>query len=287
MQNPDRWHPEFSILDIVGFQPDALSGSDAWVGHLHFANYIIQKVRPKVFVELGVYTGNSYLAFCKSIQQHKIPTKAFGVDSWVGDIHMGPQDEKVFTNISLENEKYSNFSNLIRKSFDDAVSGFENKSIDLLHIDGTHTYEAVKNDFETWLPKLSDSATVLFHDTNVFKSDFGVHSFWNEIKSKYPTFEFEHSNGLGVLQMPDIESTKKLPHGSSEKATEMRRFFQILGINALELFQNGVELTDLKNRLNLANQRITELERDKGEILQSNSWKITSPLRAFGSRLGR
>jgi hypothetical protein len=43
------------------------------------------------------------------------------------------------------NEKnYSNFSKLLKMTFQEAVYKFEDKSIDLLHIDGYHTYEAVK-----------------------------------------------------------------------------------------------------------------------------------------------
>lgn len=36
--------------------------------------------------------------------------------------------------------------------------------VDLLFIDGDHTYEAVRLDADLWLPKLADGGTVMFHD---------------------------------------------------------------------------------------------------------------------------
>ncbi|MEI2642880.1 MAG: class I SAM-dependent methyltransferase [Candidatus Nanopelagicales bacterium] len=46
--------------------------------------------------------------------------------------------------------RYPGFSYLMRMYFHEALDHFEDESIDLLHIDGLHTYDAVKEDFTTW-----------------------------------------------------------------------------------------------------------------------------------------
>ncbi len=125
--------------------------------------------------------------------------ECIAIDTWEGDEHAGFYSNKVFENFKRDFIKYDNIAKYIRKRFSEAVSMFENKSIDILHIDGLHTYEAVKEDFETWLPKLSDLGIILLHDTQAKTKDFGVWKLWEELQNTYPSFEFEHSHGLGVL----------------------------------------------------------------------------------------
>lgn len=187
------------LLKIASFDPMWLQPPPAWVGHMPFAYWLMQEIKPIIMVELGTHSGNSYFSFCQSVFENKLMTSCYAVDTWKGDAHSGSYDEDVFEKVLRHNQKYP-FSTLMRSTFDDAVSSFEDKSIDVLHIDGLHTYEAVKHDFETWQPKLSMSAVVLFHDTQVKHLDFGVWKFWEELKQTgYPNMDFHHCNGLGVI----------------------------------------------------------------------------------------
>ncbi|MBN2793028.1 MAG: glycoside hydrolase family 99-like domain-containing protein [Desulfuromonadales bacterium] len=151
-------------------------------------------------MELGTHTGNSYFAFCQAVRAAGLSTRCFAVDTWEGDSQAGYYGNEIYVDVSDYNARhYADFSQLLRLPFDQAVTHFDDGSIDFLHIDGLHTYQAVRHDFESWLPKLSSRALVLFHDTAVHRDDFGVWRLWQELSCRYPHLHFEHCNGLGVL----------------------------------------------------------------------------------------
>ena len=178
-----------------------------WIGHIPFAYELVGRLKPRVLVELGTYSGSSFAAFCQAAQACGAGTQCYGIDLWEGDVHMGRFDEALFNEISgYVAANFPSTATLVRKDFNAAVHDFADGSIDLLHIDGTHTYEAVRNDFETWLPKMSDRGVVLFHDVNVnventgpASASFGVRKLFDRVKGGYPHLEFEHCWGLGVL----------------------------------------------------------------------------------------
>jgi hypothetical protein len=170
----------------------------AWSMHLPFAWDLIAEFKPRVFVELGVYLGESYFGFCQSVAEHGLATKCYGVDTWRGDIHMGNYGPEIGCEVEQYNRGYSSFSKLLQMTFDEALSDFADDTIDLLHIDGGHQYEEVKHDFESWLPKLSKRAIVLLHDVAVKEADFGVWRLWQEIARKGNSFVFQFGHGLGL-----------------------------------------------------------------------------------------
>lgn len=187
-------------------EPELLN-SPWWIGHIPFAFQMVKALEPAVIVELGVYSGSSFFAFCQAAKRLSLPTTCYGIDEWVGDIHMGRFEENVYEEVCrYRDARYPQKVVLIRKKFDDAVHSFKDKSIDLLHIDGTHTYASIRNDFSRWLPKISERGVVLLHDTNITREnfgerakDYGTRDFFQGIKDRYPHIEFKHCYGLGVL----------------------------------------------------------------------------------------
>jgi methyltransferase family protein len=220
-----------AISPVSFWRPDYICPS-AWIEHAPFAFWLCEALRPRCFVELGTHYGYSYFAFCQSIDRLGLGTTAYAVDTWKGDEHAGFYDESVFSSVALQNaEKYATFSVLLRSTFDDALGYFADGSVDLLHIDGRHLYDDVAHDFATWLPKLTDDAVVLFHDTNVRERGFGVWKFFDETAAQHPSFQFVHGHGLGVLIPGDRIPAPLAPlfKSSSETADQIRATYAALG----------------------------------------------------------
>ncbi|QJI44955.1 hypothetical protein HKK52_29675 [Pseudomonas sp. ADAK2] len=191
-------------LSQLAINPRYISYPLSWLGHIPFAAWLIEVARPGVFVELGSYSGTSYFSFCQAVLASQAETKCFAIDTWEGDDHTGGYGESVYQGfVDYNDANFKEFSTYLRMRFEDANPSFQSASVDLLHIDGLHTYDAVKLDFETWLPKMSSRGIILFHDTTVEKEGFGVNTFWGEVSKNFPSFNFSHSNGLGVLLVGD------------------------------------------------------------------------------------
>lgn len=184
------------------FEP-RIYGVGAWTNHLHFAYDLVATLRPALLVELGVDRGESYFAFCQSAVENNTGTRCFGIDTWRGDEQAGGYDETTFAQVFGHNRaNYETFSTLLRAGFDDALPQFEPESIDVLHLDGLHTEEAVRHDVDSWLPKLRPGGILLLHDVDVRSKGFGVWKVWAELQTRGRSWTFHDGPGLAVWQKP-------------------------------------------------------------------------------------
>ena len=244
--------------------PERITDRPFWAGHVPFALWLMEQHRPQLTVELGTETGVSLAAFSQAAAALDIDCEIHGIDSWEGDSHTGHY-AGVFEDLrAYFSKKGYGFTHLHRMLFDEALALFEDNSIDLLHIDGCHTYEAVRHDFESWKRKLSSRAVVLLHDTQVKKGDFGVWRFWQEIRKDHLSVDFKHSNGLGVILL-----NEELPGWLSSITAEdlnrtltitpfARNLFEALGNRALEVSQSYV----LQGALERAEEQLVERQRE-------------------------
>ena len=172
-----------------------------WEGHRDFAYDLLQFVRPERLVELGSQYGCSLFSFCQAARDFKLNTEINAVDMWSGDIGAEITGEEVYALVQKTAATYypEVKLNLFQMCFDDARPSFADNSIDILHIDGGHTFEDVEHDFTTWLPKLKENGIVLFHDV-YSPIDQGSCDHWEKTKKEYDCyFDFTHSCGLGIL----------------------------------------------------------------------------------------
>ena len=188
------------MADVVSASCTPIRGwaFSAWSELVPVMYALFTLLRPRRYVELGVHNSMSSSPPATWPRSSASP-ECVAVDSWVGDVHAGFHDTSVFDNFRAYAAENGPDQYFIQGYFSAALAWFEDGSVDLLHIDGLHTYEAVKEDFETWLPKMSDTGVIIFHDTNEFGRGFGVWRLWEELKGRYPAFEFAHQHGLGII----------------------------------------------------------------------------------------
>lgn len=213
-----------------------------WTDHLPFGYDLVAAQKPPVIVELGTQAGMSYFCFCQAVRERRLSARCYAVDTWAGDEHTGAYDDGTWLAVKGHNDAhYADFSQLLRMRFEEAIHRFEDGTIDLLHIDGFHTYDAVRSDFETWLPKVSPGGIVLFHDVAARMMDFGAWRFWSELETQHQTFLFRHGFGLGVLRVPGGEQRDEpllsLLFDSNELERERLRAFYIHAARHLDLLR--------------------------------------------------
>jgi beta-1,4-mannosyl-glycoprotein beta-1,4-N-acetylglucosaminyltransferase len=250
----------------------------AWVGHMNFANWLVNLLNPTIIVDLGVDNGHSTFSFASANKGF-----VYGIDSFEGDIHAGFKD--TFDIVNTLNNEFNNKNYLnnnikfIKGYFDDVYNNF-NEIIDILHIDGLHTIEAVSNDYNKWITKTSDNAVILFHDVVSYPDSVG--KVFNDIQ--YPKFYFTHSAGLGVVcknikLLNKIYNSINLPNKEYIKIRDYRYNIcnkgQSSSLDLNKYVQNCIDNIGTSNITNICDVGCGIGEQSKLLLSQYPNFKIT------------
>lgn len=165
---------------------------------LYYGNvsFLLKKLQsPKIYVEIGTAHGfhieNILQEFTETICYSVDPYKPYendwfsntvvGIDTTISpDENFDLFAEKVISRLL----KYKNFKQ-IRKTSDNAVNDFSDEQIDLIFIDGNHTYEYVKNDCNLWWNKIKSGGIMCGDDYYMDETRKAVDEFSSNKKLEF------------------------------------------------------------------------------------------------------
>ncbi len=166
----------------------------------------VGKQKPKVFVEIGTANGGTLFLLSKMLPQDAfivsldLPQGEFGggYPSWRREVYEAfAKDTQAISLIRADSHQVTSLEQL--------RSALDGRQIDFLFIDGDHTYEGVKKDYEMYAPLVAKGGMVAMHDIseNVIDTRCQVHRFWAEIKKKEKkTEQFiakDSPKGIGII----------------------------------------------------------------------------------------
>jgi cephalosporin hydroxylase len=163
---------------------------------------IVSQLKPKVVLEIGTAGGGTLFLFTRVADPE---AKIISVDLPSGypkwKMHL-------YKSFSRMNQKIY----LIRgnshdpQTFEKVKIIIGDEWVDFLFIDGDHSYEGVKKDFEMYSKLVRKGGIVAFHDIVLYppSAKIEVSRFWNEIKHHYKYEEIvkdwnQNWGGIGIL----------------------------------------------------------------------------------------
>jgi predicted O-methyltransferase YrrM len=120
----------------------------------------LSKIRTLTIVEIGAFTGDSTIIFAKNF---KMVYSIDPFESGIGGINNTVDMKQIFKTFKQNIKGFNNIGIIKDFSFN-AVKTFEDHSIDVVYIDGLHTYQAVKRDLIDWIPKIIKGGFCTGHD---------------------------------------------------------------------------------------------------------------------------
>jgi predicted O-methyltransferase YrrM len=166
----------------------------------------VLKFKPRTIIEIGTARGGTLVLFTRIaspdavIVSVDLPSGQFGggYPSW---------RERYYHSLATNHQKVVLFR---RDSHDpatlrDVKASLGGRQVDFLFIDGDHTYEGVKSDFEAYKSLVRPGGIIAFHDIcfHPYDPTTRVNVFWDEIKGNYESKELiqDPDQGWGGIGM--------------------------------------------------------------------------------------
>jgi predicted O-methyltransferase YrrM len=123
---------------------------------------LARRTHGQTFVEIGSYLGASSCCIAHALRHRRGTARLYCVDTWMNDGQSeGRRD--TFEEFGRNTEAFRHVIVALRGESTDVASTFD-RPIDFMFVDGDHSLEGVKGDWDAWSPHLAAGAMVIFHD---------------------------------------------------------------------------------------------------------------------------
>lgn len=186
--------PDFlAIRDLIMPSGHSNEPWESGLGRQAYLLYgLVRSLQPKTIVEIGSARGLSACTMALACRHNNLGN-VFAVDPHtLNDWTDSPKTNKEqldFFQKRINDYDLKNFCQIVQSTSEEVASTW-NQSIDLLFIDGDHSYEGVRKDFEVFKPWLTSRSLVLFHDSGWefnreskwYRQDMGVPKYLDQLK---------------------------------------------------------------------------------------------------------
>lgn len=170
---------------------------------------ILDETKPKVVLDIGTAGGGTLFLFSRVVSED---ASIISIDLPGGKFGGSYPKRKfpLYKAFRLPKQKLhliradSHSPTTLRK----VKNVLNGKKVDFLFIDGDHTYEGVRMDFEMYGPLVKEGGIIVFHDIVIGPKENvgGVPKFWSEVKDNYTNKEIvkdraQGGYGIGVLKV--------------------------------------------------------------------------------------
>ena len=168
---------------------------------------LARALRPSAVLEIGSWRGGTLLAWCNVAAPDAVVVSVdlpaeYGTPATPEELRKLARSSQ-----RLEVVRGDSHADETRAQVETTLRG---RKVDFLMIDGDHTYDGVRRDFELYAPLVRDGGVIAFHDILPHPAVPGVEvpRLWEELRARYEHEEFVDTadvsfgpwGGIGVLR---------------------------------------------------------------------------------------
>jgi cephalosporin hydroxylase len=178
-----------------------------WNSQHHYLSQSIDKLRPQVIVEVGVWKGGSSIFMASKLKELRLNAALVSIDTWLDSVeHWRAPEWREMLGFEFGRPSIMNtfLKNVLDEKLDDIIVPLPLDSMnaahllsalgivpDIIHLDGGHDQIMVLADIETWWPILRPGGYFI-------GDDYAPESTWVGVKQAFDGYF--NARGLGNVE---------------------------------------------------------------------------------------